>query len=165
MGGNPKNAKYNIYIYIPRTQMTSIFEGQPLKTKPFPTKTRVIWVPGIYKVTLKDFSPLKSCMKFWGGWFRAPCKKKKRPTDQSFLQFCQACASKASAMQGLFGGVWRVLSFFFLEDGRCFMTLGFCSGLSGSPNLDSKSLHVIFGEDIICGIKATISGDVWDVWG
>ena len=28
--------------------MTSIFEGQPLKTKPFQTKTRVIWVPGIY---------------------------------------------------------------------------------------------------------------------
>ena len=30
--------------------MTSIFEGQPPKTSPFPTKTRVIWVPGIYKL-------------------------------------------------------------------------------------------------------------------
>ena len=69
-------------------------------------------------------------------------------------------------MQGLFGGVWRFVGF-FLEDGRCFMTLGVCSGLSGSPNLDSKILHVIFGEDIICEIpaNATISGDVWDVWG
>ena len=28
--------------------MTSIFEGKPPKTWPFPTKTRVIWVPGIY---------------------------------------------------------------------------------------------------------------------
>ena len=28
--------------------MTSIFEGQPPKTRPFPIKTRVIWVPGIY---------------------------------------------------------------------------------------------------------------------
>ena len=28
-------------IFIPRTQLTSIFEGQPLKTRPFPTKTRV----------------------------------------------------------------------------------------------------------------------------
>ena len=28
--------------------MTSIFEGQPLKTRPFHTKRRVIWVPGIY---------------------------------------------------------------------------------------------------------------------
>ena len=28
--------------------MTSIFEGQPHKTRPFPSKTRVIWVPGIY---------------------------------------------------------------------------------------------------------------------
>ena len=28
--------------------MTSIFEGQPLKTRPFPSKTRVIWVAGIY---------------------------------------------------------------------------------------------------------------------
>ena len=37
-----------IYIYIPGTQMTSIFEGQPPKTRPFPIKTRVIWVPGIY---------------------------------------------------------------------------------------------------------------------
>ena len=26
--------------------MTSIFEGQPPKTRPFPIKTRVIWVPG-----------------------------------------------------------------------------------------------------------------------
>ena len=37
-----------VYIYIPGTPMTSIFEGQPPKTRPFPTKTRVIWVPGIY---------------------------------------------------------------------------------------------------------------------
>ncbi len=37
-----------IYIYIPRTQITSIFEGQAPKTRPFPIKTRVIWVPGIY---------------------------------------------------------------------------------------------------------------------
>ena len=36
------------YIYIPGTQMTSIFEGQPPKTRPFPIKTRVSWVPGIY---------------------------------------------------------------------------------------------------------------------
>ena len=37
-----------IYIYIPRTQMTSIFEAKPLKTRPFATKSRAIWVPGIY---------------------------------------------------------------------------------------------------------------------
>ena len=29
--------------------MTSIFEGQPTKTKPFPI-TRVIWVLGIYNL-------------------------------------------------------------------------------------------------------------------
>ena len=28
--------------------MTSIFEGQPLKARPFLFKTRVIWVPDIY---------------------------------------------------------------------------------------------------------------------
>ena len=28
--------------------MTSIFEGQLPKTRPFPIKRRVIWVPGIY---------------------------------------------------------------------------------------------------------------------
>ena len=33
---------------MPGTQMTSIFEGQPPKTRPFPIKTRVIWVPGVY---------------------------------------------------------------------------------------------------------------------
>ena len=36
----------HVYIYIPRTRMTSIFEGQPPKTRPFPIKTRVIWVLG-----------------------------------------------------------------------------------------------------------------------
>ena len=35
-------------IYLPRTQLTSIFEGQPFKTRPFPSKTRVNWVPGTY---------------------------------------------------------------------------------------------------------------------
>ena len=34
-----------IYINIPRAPMTSIFEGQPFKTRPFPIKTTVIWVP------------------------------------------------------------------------------------------------------------------------
>ena len=29
--------------------MTSIFEGQPPKTRPIPIKTGVIWVVGIYK--------------------------------------------------------------------------------------------------------------------
>ena len=29
---------------LPGASMTSIFEGQPPKTRPFPTKTRVIWV-------------------------------------------------------------------------------------------------------------------------
>ena len=27
--------------------MTSIFEGQPLNARPFRTKRRVVWVPGI----------------------------------------------------------------------------------------------------------------------
>ena len=42
---------YTIYIYnilVPGTQMTSIFEGKPHKTRPFPIKTSVSWVPGIY---------------------------------------------------------------------------------------------------------------------
>ena len=39
---------YNILLYIPRAPMTSILEGQPPKTRPFPIKTRVIWVLGIY---------------------------------------------------------------------------------------------------------------------
>ena len=35
-------------VHIPRTQMTPIFEGQPPKTRPFPIKTGVIWVPGMH---------------------------------------------------------------------------------------------------------------------
>ena len=31
-------------VFIPGTQTTFIFEGQPPKTGPFPTKTMVIWV-------------------------------------------------------------------------------------------------------------------------
>ena len=34
---------------MPGTQMTSVFEGQAPKTRPFPIKTRVSWVPGEYK--------------------------------------------------------------------------------------------------------------------
>ena len=37
-----------LYVYIPGTQLASIFEGQPPKTRPSPTKIRVIWVLGIY---------------------------------------------------------------------------------------------------------------------
>ncbi len=39
---------YCIYIYIPGTLLTSIFEGQPLITRPFRIKTKVIWVLGTY---------------------------------------------------------------------------------------------------------------------
>ena len=35
------------YIHL-EPHVTSIFEGQPIKTRLFPTKTRVIWVLGIY---------------------------------------------------------------------------------------------------------------------
>ena len=47
---NRENRPYFLvtYIYIPRTQLTSIFEDHPPKTRPFPIKTRVIWVLGIY---------------------------------------------------------------------------------------------------------------------
>ena len=38
----------DVVVQMPRTQMTTIFEGQPPKTRPFPFETRAIWVPGIY---------------------------------------------------------------------------------------------------------------------
>ena len=37
-----------IYIYIPGTCLSSILVVEPSKTRSFPIKTRVIWVPGIY---------------------------------------------------------------------------------------------------------------------
>ena len=36
------------YIYIPGTCLSSILVVEPSKTRSFPIKTRVIWVPGIY---------------------------------------------------------------------------------------------------------------------
>ena len=41
-----------IWLYIPRTQLTSIFESQPSKTLPFPIKPRAMWVPGIHTLKL-----------------------------------------------------------------------------------------------------------------
>ena len=38
---------YN-HVYIPRTCLSSILVVEPFKRRPFPNKTRVIWVPGIY---------------------------------------------------------------------------------------------------------------------
>ena len=38
---------YIYNIYIPGTQLTSMFEGQPSKTRPFSIKTRVIWLLSI----------------------------------------------------------------------------------------------------------------------
>ena len=37
-----------VYIYIPGTCLSSILGFEPSKRRPFPFKTRVIWVPGIY---------------------------------------------------------------------------------------------------------------------
>ena len=37
-----------IYIYIPGTCLSSILGFEPSKRRPFPFKTRVIWVPGYY---------------------------------------------------------------------------------------------------------------------
>ena len=45
---NTTEISWTKLCYGPRTAMTSIFEGQPLKTRPFPSKTRVIWVLGRY---------------------------------------------------------------------------------------------------------------------
>ena len=49
--GHPSiNVFLNWMIHnLPRTPMSSIFEGQPSKTRPFPNKTRgPIWVLGLY---------------------------------------------------------------------------------------------------------------------
>ena len=42
--------------------LTSIFEGQPPKTRPFPIKTRVIWVLGLYMYL--SFSVFHQAPKF-----------------------------------------------------------------------------------------------------
>ena len=51
----------DIDIDIPGTQMTSTFEGQlHKKQRPFATKTRVIWGPGIYIYMIYE-----QCSKPW----------------------------------------------------------------------------------------------------
>ena len=42
-------------LFVPGAPMTSIFEGQPLKTRSFPFKTRVIWVTGSFDFHLSIF--------------------------------------------------------------------------------------------------------------
>ena len=36
--------------------MTSIFQGKPHKARPFPTKRRVSWVPGVYTLYTYKYS-------------------------------------------------------------------------------------------------------------
>ena len=67
-------------LNIPGTQMTSIFEGQPSKTRPFPTKTRVIWVRGMGKI-----APTMFC--FFPGrtpWVRSQVFWWEETTDRRF---------------------------------------------------------------------------------
>ena len=42
------HAYIHIYIYTPGTSLSSILVIEPSKTRSFPIKTRVIWVPGKY---------------------------------------------------------------------------------------------------------------------
>ena len=53
---NSQNCQAPIYIYIPGTCLSSILRLKPSKTRSFPTKTRVIWVPGIYPSPADTFS-------------------------------------------------------------------------------------------------------------
>lgn len=50
-----KNKSKRVYVYIPETPMTPMCEGQPLKTRPFRNKTRVIWVEGIYSYSFQNY--------------------------------------------------------------------------------------------------------------
>ena len=47
LGFQTPNVK-EIYIYIPGTCLSSMLGVKPSKTRPCSSKTRVIWVPGIY---------------------------------------------------------------------------------------------------------------------
>ena len=79
-------------IYLPRTQLTSIFEGQPIKTRPFPSKTRVIWVLGVYiyiYIRGNNFliescfvrGMISSCPDFFCACFLIPRRGIKPPAD------------------------------------------------------------------------------------
>ena len=68
-----ENHPYHLQ-YLPRTQMTSIFEGQPSKRRPFSIKTRVIWVLGTYilprktpRYLLKIGGWKMTCQTLWDG--------------------------------------------------------------------------------------------------
>ena len=77
---------YNIYIYIPRTQLTSIFEGQPFKTRPFPIKTRVVWVPGIYILNIQNILMIFRFVKEFSGVLSGPSLGQVSIGDLLFLK-------------------------------------------------------------------------------
>ncbi len=55
--------------------MTSIFEGQPPKTRPFPIKIGVIWVPGMYIILYAFAFWCDICSRelaCWSWWFGVP---------------------------------------------------------------------------------------------
>ena len=51
-----------IYIYIPGTCLSSILGFEPSKRRPFPFKTRFIWVPGIFIYTAQLY---RTCSKLF----------------------------------------------------------------------------------------------------
>ena len=69
-----------IYIYIPRTQMTIILIGKGLVLGGWPSKIEVIWVPGIYIYMYTLYHDMKTIATvFWGvqghpsKLFQQPC--------------------------------------------------------------------------------------------
>ena len=53
-----------IYIYMPGTCLSSILGVEPSKTRPFSSKTRVIWVPGVYTYTYSVSTIFKVLVQF-----------------------------------------------------------------------------------------------------
>ena len=72
--------------------MTSIFEGQPPKTRPFPIKTRVIWVPGLFENFPRQASNLPAAVQAW-------CLLNMEQTPQNFG--CQNCSVDAPKIFGV----------------------------------------------------------------
>ncbi len=79
-------------VILPRTPMTSIFEGHPLKTKPFPGKTRVLWVPGMYNISFWRIQHPPHLSAFGNPKYRG------NPTCFGCLLFINICLAKLRSL-------------------------------------------------------------------
>ena len=75
---------FGLMLYIPGTCLSSILGVEPSKTRPFSSKTRVIWVPGIY-IYIFCFVFFSKCPEILEGSKNVPGKDGKSYASMYFI--------------------------------------------------------------------------------